>query len=139
MNTSSDVLPLKQSKRNERTHSNVSHFHDGSFPSMDSNNCPADKAVPYLLPQMMTQSMGTSSCPAVYHQLPMMPSFPFYHQVTTPHLWTSMPVSSSFEPKNGRVERREAALLKFRQKRKDRCFDKKIRYVNRKRLAERRP
>jgi len=30
-------------------------------------------------------------------------------------------------------------LIKFRQKRKERCFDKKIRYVNRKRLAERRP
>ena len=29
--------------------------------------------------------------------------------------------------------------MKFRQKRKERCFDKKIRYVNRKRLAERRP
>ena len=30
-------------------------------------------------------------------------------------------------------------MIKFRQKRKERCFDKKIRYVNRKRLAERRP
>ncbi|MTV29362.1 CCT domain-containing protein, partial [Nitriliruptoraceae bacterium ZYF776] len=35
--------------------------------------------------------------------------------------------------------RGEAALLKFRQKRKERCFDKKIRYINRKKLAERRP
>ncbi|KAF2316063.1 hypothetical protein GH714_040858 [Hevea brasiliensis] len=34
---------------------------------------------------------------------------------------------------------KRAALLKFRQKRKERCFDKKIRYVNRKKLAERRP
>lgn len=29
--------------------------------------------------------------------------------------------------------------MKFRQKRKERCFDKKIRYVNRKKLAECRP
>lgn len=43
------------------------------------------------------------------------------------------------EGKVGKVDRREAALLKFKQKRKERCFDKKIRYVNRKRLAERRP
>lgn len=36
-------------------------------------------------------------------------------------------------------ERREAALSKFRQKRKERCFEKKIRYASRKRLAEQRP
>ncbi|KAL1549471.1 cheY-ous receiver domain [Salvia divinorum] len=34
---------------------------------------------------------------------------------------------------------REAALIKFRQKRKDRCFKKKVRYQNRKKLAEQRP
>ncbi|XP_076960788.1 two-component response regulator-like APRR7 isoform X2 [Bidens hawaiensis] len=34
---------------------------------------------------------------------------------------------------------RQAALIKFRQKRKDRCFKKKIRYQNRKQLAEQRP
>lgn len=35
--------------------------------------------------------------------------------------------------------RREVALHKFRQKRKDRCFDKKVRYQSRKKLAEQRP
>ncbi|OVA07132.1 Signal transduction response regulator [Macleaya cordata] len=35
--------------------------------------------------------------------------------------------------------RREAALTKFRLKRKDRCFEKKVRYYNRKKLAEKRP
>ncbi|KAF9597429.1 hypothetical protein IFM89_018875 [Coptis chinensis] len=35
--------------------------------------------------------------------------------------------------------RREAALIKFRLKRKDRCFEKKVRYHNRKKLAEQRP
>jgi len=35
--------------------------------------------------------------------------------------------------------RREAALKKFRLKRKERCFEKKVRYQSRKRLAEQRP
>ncbi|XP_062182472.1 two-component response regulator-like APRR3 isoform X2 [Phragmites australis] len=35
--------------------------------------------------------------------------------------------------------RREAALIKFRMKRKDRCFEKKVRYHSRKKLAEQRP
>ncbi|KAF3433821.1 hypothetical protein FNV43_RR24924 [Rhamnella rubrinervis] len=34
---------------------------------------------------------------------------------------------------------REAALNKFRQKRKERCFEKKVRYQSRKKLAEQRP
>ncbi|KAI9093877.1 hypothetical protein K1719_026875 [Acacia pycnantha] len=38
-----------------------------------------------------------------------------------------------------RPSQREAALTKFRLKRKDRCFEKKVRYQNRKRLAEQRP
>ncbi|KAI4328984.1 hypothetical protein L6164_021294 [Bauhinia variegata] len=37
------------------------------------------------------------------------------------------------------VSQREAALTKFRLKRKDRCFEKKVRYQSRKRLAEQRP
>ncbi|CAM0874546.1 unnamed protein product [Alopecurus aequalis] len=35
--------------------------------------------------------------------------------------------------------RREAALMKFRMKRKERCFEKKVRYHSRKKLAEQRP
>lgn len=38
-----------------------------------------------------------------------------------------------------RLAQREAALAKFRQKRKERCFMKRVRYQNRKRLAEMRP
>ncbi|KAK6155506.1 hypothetical protein DH2020_009754 [Rehmannia glutinosa] len=38
-----------------------------------------------------------------------------------------------------RSMRREAALTKFRLKRKDRCFEKKVRYESRKKLAEQRP
>ncbi|GLJ51134.1 hypothetical protein SUGI_1088470 [Cryptomeria japonica] len=55
------------------------------------------------------------------------------------HAWPSLANVSVAEPKISQMERREAALNKFRQKRKDRCFDKKIRYVSRKRLAEQRP
>ncbi|XP_043693229.1 two-component response regulator-like PRR37 [Telopea speciosissima] len=35
--------------------------------------------------------------------------------------------------------RREAALIRFHLKRKDRCFGKKVRYYGRKELAEHRP
>ncbi|XP_057439715.1 two-component response regulator-like APRR9 isoform X3 [Lotus japonicus] len=38
-----------------------------------------------------------------------------------------------------RTSQREAALTKFRLKRKDRCYDKKVRYESRKRLADKRP
>ncbi|KAJ4719762.1 Two-component response regulator-like protein [Melia azedarach] len=38
-----------------------------------------------------------------------------------------------------RFAQREAALNKFRQKRKERCFEKKVRYQSRKKLAEQRP
>ncbi|KAK4436178.1 Two-component response regulator-like APRR5 [Sesamum alatum] len=38
-----------------------------------------------------------------------------------------------------RSTQREAALNKFRLKRKDRCFEKKVRYESRKKLAEQRP
>ncbi|CAH1428339.1 unnamed protein product [Lactuca virosa] len=68
-----------------------------------------------------------------HHQMPGMTSYPYY------------PVNLCVQPppgqgqNEGKMDRREAALVKFRQKRKERCYDKKIRYVNRKKLAERRP
>lgn len=76
-----------------------------------------------------------------------MTSFPYYPvnmcvqpgQMPTGHSWPSFGSASSSEVQISKVDRREAALMKFRQKRKERCFDKKIRYVNRKKLAERRP
>ncbi|KAH0470841.1 hypothetical protein IEQ34_000564 [Dendrobium chrysotoxum] len=37
------------------------------------------------------------------------------------------------------LSQREAALNKFRLKRKERCFEKKVRYLSRKKLAEQRP
>lgn len=81
-------------------------------------------------------------------QVPGMTSYPYYPfgiclqpgQIPAPHPW---PLSGNCSSNEGKLsnggDRREAALMKFRQKRKERCFDKKIRYVNRKKLAERRP
>lgn len=95
---------------------------------------------------MMPQYPQLTQFPA---HVPNMPSLPYYPmglcpqpgQILSPHQpWPSYESSSiATEPKLSKVDRREAALMKFRQKRKERCFDKKIRYVNRKRLAERRP
>lgn len=48
-------------------------------------------------------------------------------------------LQAGVDRKLDQAERREAALSKFRQKRKDRCFAKKIRYASRKKLAEARP
>ncbi|XP_010547769.1 PREDICTED: two-component response regulator-like APRR1 isoform X2 [Tarenaya hassleriana] len=99
------------------------------------------------------------------HQLPLhcppnhpngMSRFPYYHPMgvslqhgqmslqhgqmpVVHHPWPTEGNVSSNEVKLNKVDRREEALIKFRRKRNQRCFDKKIRYVNRKRLAERRP
>ncbi|KAL2490211.1 putative two-component response regulator-like APRR9 [Abeliophyllum distichum] len=43
------------------------------------------------------------------------------------------------ETSSYRISEREAALIKFRLKRKARCYEKTVRYQNRKRLAEKRP
>lgn len=93
---------------------------------------------------MIAQYNHLSQCPP---HATGMSSFPYYPmsiclqpgQMSTVQSWPSFGTSSSSEAKLSKVDRREAALMKFRQKRKERCFDKKIRYVNRKRLAERRP
>lgn len=78
-----------------------------------------------------------------HHQMHGMAPFPYYPPVNfclqpgqMPHPWAAYGKGQS---QSQTVDRREAALMKFRQKRKERCFDKKIRYVNRKKLAERRP
>lgn len=100
------------------------------------------------------QSHVSSSMISQYNQLPQCPPhatgmapYPYFPmsiclqtgQVSTVHPWPSLGSSTSCEANLRKVDRREAALMKFRQKRKERCFDKKIRYVNRKQLAERRP
>lgn len=123
----------------------------------------------HFLPGMMNHSMSSSMhlCHGVPHDVgsrvapglipfhtfqpchgvPVNATMPYYpygfvvapSTIGSSHAWPGMANLSMSEPKITHVERREAALNKFRQKRKDRCFDKKIRYVSRKRLAEQRP
>ncbi|KAK9053798.1 hypothetical protein SSX86_024872 [Deinandra increscens subsp. villosa] len=85
---------------------------------------------------------------APHHHMPGTSLFPYYPlNLCLPGQmppgmqppWPSCGNSSNNNMTVHKLDRREAALLKFRQKRKERCFDKKIRYVNRKKLAERRP
>ena len=59
--------------------------------------------------------------------------------LSTQNVWSSVSSTPIPEERHSRSGRRAAALAKFRQKRKDRCFDKKVRYVNRKKVAETRP
>lgn len=103
---------------------------------------------PYYLQGAMNQVMMTSSSMYHTHYPPQhmhgMTSFPYFPPVNLmTHPWQSYGSTPSNDvigqSQSQTVDRREAALLKFRQKRKERCFDKKIRYVNRKKLAERRP
>lgn len=110
-------------------------------------------AYPYYIPGAMNQVMMSSSpSSSMYHvhyhphHMAGMTPFPYYPPVNLciqpgqlPHTWPSYGSTSSNDGKAQTIDRREAALLKFKQKRKERCFDKKIRYVNRKKLAERRP
>ncbi|ONI08736.1 hypothetical protein PRUPE_5G197900 [Prunus persica] len=100
------------------------------------------------------QNHSTTAIMPQYSHLPHCPPdvtgmtpFPCYQlsvclqpgQIPNTHPWPSLGISSSTEVKLNKVDRREAALIKFTKKRMELCFDKKIRYVNRKRLAERRP
>ncbi|CAN6479167.1 unnamed protein product [Victoria cruziana] len=92
---------------------------------------------------LLTCYNGLPQCQA----LPLMAPVPYYPlgigmhaaQMQTLHTWLPTTNDSVPETKPTCLARREAALVKFRNKRKERCFDKKIRYVNRKRLAENRP
>lgn len=109
---------------------------------------------PYYLQGAMNQVMMSSSSSSMYQYNNHVPhhhmagpgtgmaSFPYYpvNLCVQPQPWLSYGSSSSNDNRKvQKLDRREAALIKFRQKRKERCYDKKIRYVNRKKLAERRP
>lgn len=91
-------------------------------------------AAAYQVPHCSPHMNGVASFPYYPVSICLQPG-----QGPSNHSWPSFGNPPVLETKTGNVDRREAALIKFRQKRKERCFDKKIRYVNRKRLAERRP
>ncbi|KAL6899415.1 hypothetical protein ACP4OV_006073 [Aristida adscensionis] len=118
--------------------------HGMTLPSVQSfhgniNNTQAHTAPPAMLPQYNVYPQ----C----HGVPMISAFQFNHagasmhssHLSTQNVWSSVPSAPMPEETCSRSERRAAALAKFRQKRKERCFDKKVRYVNRKKLAETRP
>ncbi|XP_010443957.1 PREDICTED: two-component response regulator-like APRR1 [Camelina sativa] len=135
----------------------------------DGSGFSAQNAYPYYMHGVMNQVMMQSAAmmPQYGHQLPHCPpnhpngmtGYPYYHHPhpmntslqhsqmslqngqmsMVHHSWSPAGNHSSNEVRVNKLDRREEALLKFRRKRNQRCFDKKIRYVNRKRLAERRP
>ncbi|KAG2263635.1 hypothetical protein Bca52824_070714 [Brassica carinata] len=86
---------------------------------------------PYYHHHPMNTSVQNGHVPLQNGQMPMV----HHHH----HSWPQVGNPSPNEVRVTKLDRREEALLKFRRKRNQRCFDKKIRYVNRKRLAERRP
>ncbi|KAG8379221.1 hypothetical protein BUALT_Bualt07G0066000 [Buddleja alternifolia] len=141
------------------------HMHLRNDSPSDVTGCYPHATYPYYMPgvinQVTMQSMYHKNIPNMqnhansaimpqYNHVPMAP-YPYYPfgiclqpgQMPAPHPWPSLGNSASNEGNVNlnlsKVDRREAALMKFRLKRKERCFDKKIRYVNRKKLAERRP
>ncbi|KAI3927386.1 hypothetical protein MKX01_027617 [Papaver californicum] len=117
--------------------SSSTHLYQGTYPH-DFAGHPPSTMFPHCNP--------FSQCHPPYPS--MMSSFPACYpiqlnmqqgQMPAIHAWPPpMSSSPSAEVKQSPVDKREAALIKFRQKKNDRCFDKKIRYVNRKTLAERR-
>ncbi|KAI7978856.1 Two-component response regulator-like APRR1 [Camellia lanceoleosa] len=112
-----------------------------SLPDVSSFH--AHTAYPYYISRVMNQIMmpSTQMYQTNVHDLPNHGT-----SAILPHICvqpgqmpTALPWTSYGSSSVTKVDRREAALIKFRQKRKERCFDKKIRYANRKQLAERRP
>lgn len=140
---------------NDSHQRDVSGFHPHPYPYFVPGIMNQVMMSPAQLYQNNLQNLPNHATTAMFPQYGHMPQcpphmapFPYYPygvcmqpgQMPTTHPWPPSYGSSSVaEVKVGKVDRREAALMKFRQKRKERCFDKKIRYVNRKRLAERRP
>ncbi|KAK9073247.1 hypothetical protein SSX86_007571 [Deinandra increscens subsp. villosa] len=135
------MIPETQQLGNNNHHPDVSGYNTYS-------------AYPYYFSGPMNHLM-MSSASSIYQQNMNIPShhmhgttsFPYYPvNLCLPgqmppgmNTWHSYGNSSNNDVKVPKLDHREAALLKFRQKRKERCFGKKIRYVNRKKLAERRP
>nr|GEW05391.1 two-component response regulator-like APRR1 [Tanacetum cinerariifolium] len=149
----SPIPPLPAECSQQMT-SKTEELRNDSHPNVAGYSNP-HSTYPYYVQGAMKQVMmsaPSSSPSSLYpphyppHHMPGMTPFPYYPQVNLfiqpgqmPQPWSAYGSTLSNDEKSQTVGRREAALLKFRQKRKERCFDKKIRYVNRKKLAERRP
>lgn len=117
--------------------------HNMTLPTVQNFQGNINHAQPHTPPTLLPRYNVYPQC----HGVPMMPSFQFNpagmsmqsSHLPTQNLWPLVSSTPIPEETCSRSERRAAALAKFRQKRKERCFDKKVRYVNRKKLAETRP
>lgn len=115
-----------QTQSGSTYHNNLPNIHNHNH--VNSTTLPQYNHFPQYPPGM-----------APYHYYPPYGMCLQPGQMPAAQPWQLFGGPMSNERKVTKVDRREAALMKFRQKRKERCFDKKIRYVNRKKLAERRP
>ncbi|KAK4370899.1 hypothetical protein RND71_010374 [Anisodus tanguticus] len=133
------------------------HMHLQNKAQHDVSSFHAQTLYPFYIPGVMNHVMMPSTQiyqKSMHHfhnhanpNMQGMSSYPFYPmgmclqpcQLSTPYPWHSFGSSSSAEIKVSKVDHRETGLMKFRQKRKEICFDKKTRHVNQKQLAERRP
>nr|AQR58514.1 TOC1-like protein [Bambusa tulda] len=117
--------------------------HSMTLPSVQNFHNNINNAQAHTPPTLLPQYNVYSQC----HGVSMMPSFQYSpagmsmqsSHLSTQNVWPSVSSTPMPEEACNRSERRAASLAKFRQKRKERCFDKKVRYVNRKKLAETRP
>ncbi|XP_066328023.1 two-component response regulator-like PRR1 [Miscanthus floridulus] len=119
--------------------------HNMAVSSVQNFQANINNAQAHTPPTMLPQYNVYPQC----HGLPMISSFQLNpagmnmhsssSHLPTQNVWSSASSTPMPEETCNRSERRAAALAKFRQKRKERCFDKKVRYVNRKKLAETRP
>ncbi|CAF2017955.1 BnaCnng43250D [Brassica napus] len=101
-------------------------------PHFPPNHLNGMTGFPYYHHHPVNTSLQNGHVPLQNGQMPPM----VHHHHSWPQVGNH---PSPNEVRVTKLDRREEALLKFRRKRNQRCFDKKIRYVNRKRLAERRP
>jgi pseudo-response regulator 1 len=151
---SSPNLHMEQSSEgdNDTSRTPVYHFpfyypgmleHGMSLPPVQNYHGNINHAQSHLTPTLFPQYNVYPQC----HGMPMMPSFQFNpagmsmqsSHLPTQNVWSSVPSMPMPEETCRRSERRAQSLARFRQKRKDLCFDRKVRYVNRKKLAETRP
>jgi pseudo-response regulator 1 len=151
---SSSNLHMEQSSEghNDTSRTPVYHF-PAYYPGMLEHGVSLPPVQNFLGNINHAQSHPTSTLFPQYniypqcHGMPMMPSFQFNpagmsmqsSHLPAQNVWSSVPSTPMPEGTCSHSERRARALAKFRQKRKERCFDKKVRYVNRKKLAETRP
>ncbi|KAK7389736.1 hypothetical protein VNO78_25026 [Psophocarpus tetragonolobus] len=105
-----DSPTADQCAGNSLCHDAANHVNNSAFRSVDSGN--DGNATSAMVSKSYPEGFSDSDCP----------NYDGFRVADSHH-----------------ASQREAALSKFRLKRKERCFEKKVRYQSRKRLAELRP